>query len=199
MALNLSRDPRIQIREDRLDDVALTFAEVGTEPVEDLRDPQLASLGNPVEVGRTREEVTRLVFELRDEPVSADGLHLYSPEHFRDLTSPFLWKWMLVYGGIIIVGGQLTGFTGLKSARSIDVSLATSSSPIPGVLGAFLILGEQPMPAQFIGGGVLVVGIAVGLLGGRAKAAGEDAEPRIALDDAAAALEAECRTGFKGV
>ena len=125
--------------------------------------------------------------------------YLYGLGHFTDLTSPFLWKWMLVYGGIIIVGGQLTWFTGLKSARSIDVSLATSSSPIAGVLGAFLILGEQPTPAQLIGGGVLIVGIAVGLLGGRAKAPAEEAEPPILADDAAAALEAECRTGFKGV
>ena len=56
------------------DDVVPAFAKVGTEPVEDLRDPQLASLGDPIEVGWTREEVAGLVFELRDESISRIGL-----------------------------------------------------------------------------------------------------------------------------
>ena len=54
------------------------------------------------------------------------------------------------------------------------------------------------MPAQWIGGGVLVAGIALGLLGGRTRAAEEEAETPM-VDDAPAAVEAECRTGFKGV
>lgn len=125
--------------------------------------------------------------------------YLYGLEHFMDLTSPFLWQWMLVYGGIIIVVGQLTWFTGLKTARSLDVSLATSSAPVAGVLGAFLILGERPLTAQYIGGGVLVLGIAVGLLGGWAKRAEVSPELPAPPDEAASALEAECKTGFKGV
>lgn len=122
--------------------------------------------------------------------------YLYGVEHFMDVTSPFLWQWMLVYGGIIIVGGQVLWFTGLRTARSIDVSLATASSPIAGVLAAFLILGERPLSAQYIGGGVLVLGIGVGLLGSRRRAVEVPEEP---LEDAASALEAECRAGFKGV
>ena len=31
---------------------------------------------------------------------------LFGPIHFIDLTSPFLWQWMVVYGGIIIVSGR---------------------------------------------------------------------------------------------
>ena len=125
--------------------------------------------------------------------------YLYGPAHFMDLTSPFLWEWMLVYGGIIIVCGQVAWFTGLKTARSIDVSLATSAAPVAGVLAAFLILGEQPMSAQYIGGGVLVVGIAVGLLGGRIRRPEAKPEPAALVDAAPSALAAECKTGFKGI
>jgi drug/metabolite transporter (DMT)-like permease len=125
--------------------------------------------------------------------------YLYGLEHFADVTSPFLWQWMLVYGGVIIVGGQVFWFTGLKTARSIDVSLATSASPVAGVLAAYLILGERPLAAQLIGGGVLLLGIAIGLAGGRRRK-GEGVQEVIEpIDKTRSALEAECKTGFKGV
>ncbi len=125
--------------------------------------------------------------------------YFYSSGHFINLTSPFLWQWMLVYGGVIIVGGQLAWFTGLKTARSIDVSLATSAAPVAGVLGAYLILGERLMTAHYIGGGVLVLGIIVGLLGGRTKRLEVNLKPALPPDEAASALRAEGSTGFKGV
>ena len=40
----------------------------------------------------------------------AVAAYLYGPEHFKDVASPFLWQWMLVYGGIVVVGGQLAWF-----------------------------------------------------------------------------------------
>ena len=125
--------------------------------------------------------------------------YYYGPVHFVDLASPYLWKWMLLYGSIIIVGGQTLWFTGLKSARSIDVSLASSATPIAGVLAAFLILGERPMTAQYIGGAVLICGILIGLLGGRS---GSKKVKRITIrkvDDTPSALKAERGTGFKGI
>ncbi len=127
------------------------------------------------------------------------AIYLYGPEHFIDLASPFLWQWMLVYGGIIIVSGQLAWYTGLAGARAVDVSLATSATPIAGVLGAFLILGEHPMPAHYAGGAVVVVGILIGLLGGRSKTAA--AEEKLPAPPAATGsmLQSECRTGFRGV
>lgn len=122
--------------------------------------------------------------------------HLYGPEHFTDLTSPFLWQLMLVYGGIVIVGGQLAWYAGLRSTRYIDVSLATSATPIAGVLGAYLILGEQPMIAHYIGGAVLMIGIAICLLGGRKEFVAAGNETPVS---APSSLAAECRAGFKGV
>ena len=125
--------------------------------------------------------------------------YYYGPVHFVDLASPFVWKWMLLYGSIIIVGGQVLWFTGLKAARSLDVSLASSATPIVGVLAAFLILGERPMSAQYIGGTVLVCGIVIGLFAGRSRSKKEKRISTDKIDDAASAVKAERGTGFKGI
>ncbi|MGF1458561.1 MAG: DMT family transporter [Leptolyngbyaceae cyanobacterium] len=87
--------------------------------------------------------------------------------HFMDVTSPFLWRWMLLYSAVIVVGGQLAWFTGLKQSSASEISLATAFTPIAGVLAAFLILGEVPTRAQYVGGAVIVVGIIFNQIGVR--------------------------------
>lgn len=125
--------------------------------------------------------------------------YLFGPMHFIDLTSPFLWQWMVVYGGIIIVSGQFAWDTGIRKSQSIDVSLATSFAPIAGVLGAFLILGEQPSAAHYMGGAVLMLGIMICLADRRTKARKESPKSAVPSEEVSSALEAECRAGFKGV
>ncbi len=126
--------------------------------------------------------------------------YLFGPEHFVDLTSPLLWQWMVLYGGIIIVSGQLAWDTGVRKSRSIDVSLATSFAPVAGVLGAFLILGERPTQAQYIGGAVLMIGIAISFFASHQRKTAEMSKPdTLPSKKAVPALDAECRTGFKGV
>ena len=127
------------------------------------------------------------------------AVYLFGPVHFVDLTSPFLWQWMLVYGGIIIASGQLAWDSGMRKSRSIDVSLATSFAPVAGVLAAFLILGEQPMQAHFIGGAVLMVGIMMCFFGARQKDTVEMSEMGIKPAKAVPAINAESKAGFKGV
>ena len=61
--------------------------------------------------------------------------------------------------------GQLAWFAGIKRVRPADIATASSFSPVAGVLFAGLILGEVPMPAQLIGGGIILVGIAIALWG----------------------------------
>ena len=92
-------------------------------------------------------------------------LFLMGPEHFMDLFRPVLWGWMVLYGGVIVVCGQLCWFSGIKRVGPADISLASAFSPIAGVVFAFLILGEIPMTAQIIGGAVILCGIGVGLAG----------------------------------
>lgn len=90
---------------------------------------------------------------------------LYGVEHFMDVTSPFLWQWMLLYSAVIVVGGQLFWFSGLKLSSASEVSLATAFNPIAGILAAYFILGEAPTIAQYIGGTVILVGIAFNQIG----------------------------------
>ena len=90
---------------------------------------------------------------------------LLDPSHFMDVTSPFLWRWMLLYSAVIVVGGQLAWFNGLKRSNASEVSLATAFNPIAGILAAFLVLGEVPTIAQYIGGAVILSGIALNQIG----------------------------------
>lgn len=90
---------------------------------------------------------------------------LYSPEHFMDVSAPIVWQWMLIYSAVIVVGGQLCWFNGLKQSTASEVSLASAFNPIAGILAAYFILGELPTGAQYIGGGVIVVGIILNQIG----------------------------------
>jgi drug/metabolite transporter (DMT)-like permease len=126
-------------------------------------------------------------------------VYLFGPLHFVDLTSPFLWKWMALYGGLVVVSGQLAWDSGLKKSRSIDVSVVTSFAPVAGVLAAFLILGERPQQAHYVGGAVLIVGIALCLWGAREKGMAEPVVADPATEKPSDLLGAESRTGFKGV
>ena len=93
------------------------------------------------------------------------GLYLFGIEHFADIFSPVLWGWMILYGGVVVACGQLAWFSGIKRVRPADVATASSFSPVAGVLFAALILDEAPMPAQLIGGGIILSGIAIALWG----------------------------------
>lgn len=93
-------------------------------------------------------------------------LSVFGPNHFNDLLSPFLWVWMLVYGAIIIVFGQITWFKGLQGgASSADISISTAITPVAGTFFAFLILQEIPNFAQTVGGIIIMAGIGISLLG----------------------------------
>lgn len=121
-------------------------------------------------------------------------LILYTPMHFIDVFSPFLWQWMLVYGAIIVVGGQLCWFTGLKTAGAADVSLASSFSPIAGIVAAYLILSEAPTMAQYIGGSVILIGIVLNQIGVFRKQAQPTLPPPVSP-----AKEMDMEVGFKGI
>ncbi len=92
-------------------------------------------------------------------------LVLYGAEHFQDVTSPFLWKWMLVYGGIIIVAGQLLWYKGITMTSASQISLASAFTPVAGVIFAVLLLGETLNAAIVIGGSIIVIGIATAQVG----------------------------------
>ena len=119
-------------------------------------------------------------------------IKFFEPGHFGDVFSPFLWQWMLFYGMVIVVGGQLCWFTGLKTTGASDVSLASSFSPIAGILAAYFLLGEAPTLAQYIGGSVVICGIILNQIGVFRKST--TTTPQLNP-----AKEMDMEVGFKGV
>lgn len=85
-------------------------------------------------------------------------LKLYGVEHFADVFSPFVWQWISIYGVLIVAGGQIIWFKGLKKSKFRSISYAGYITPIAGILAAYLILGEVPTKAQYIGGCVILLG-----------------------------------------
>ena len=87
---------------------------------------------------------------------------LKGPQEFQDVFSPVLLKWVWVYAIIVVVIGQLVWFVALKQARSDDLSLATSFSPLAGIAFAVLLLGEDSGPGFIPGGALILLAIYVG-------------------------------------
>ncbi len=90
---------------------------------------------------------------------------LYGPEHFIDVSAPFLWQWMVLYAAVIVVAGQSFWFNGLKRSTASEVSFATAFNPIVGIVSAFLLLGEVPTFGQYLGGVVILGGIVLNQIG----------------------------------
>ncbi|WP_367608162.1 DMT family transporter [Legionella sp. W05-934-2] len=109
--------------------------------------------------------------------------YLFGLTHFADLFSPFLWEWMLFYGGVIFAMAIFTFSQAIEHVNPQSIAIGNAFYPIAGVIFAYLIVGEIPNSAQIIGGVVILVGIAVGL-----------------YDNIKAAnLEEERLIGFKGI
>lgn len=117
------------------------------------------------------------------------ALILYGNSHFMEVFSPFLWKWMLVYGTVIVVIGQSCWLTGLKKSQGSTASLVSSFSPIAGMVSAYLILGEAPTTAQYLGGSIIMAGIFLSQMGNRRNLSKEENMEQ----------EGENNVGFKGV
>lgn len=122
------------------------------------------------------------------------ALKLYGAVHFADAFSPLLWQWMILYGAVIVAGGQFCFFNGLKQTNASEVSFASSFSPIAGILAAYFILAEAPTTAQYIGGSVILLGIVLNQLGTRQQ----PAESTSAIQSEAC-KEIEIEAGFKGI
>ncbi|WP_300549864.1 DMT family transporter [Roseovarius sp.] len=126
------------------------------------------------------------------------AMYLYGALHFQDIFAGIVWKWVWVYAVVVIIVGQFSWTLGLKYARSGDISLATSFSPVAALIIAMLMLGEDPGPGLVPGGAIILIGIGIGQFGRlrRQKAERRAAQARkMDVDDA---LEIEGRVNFKG-
>jgi drug/metabolite transporter (DMT)-like permease len=125
------------------------------------------------------------------------ALILYGSNHFIDVFSPFLWRWMLLYGALIVVLGQSFWIKGLRASTVSAASLASSFVPIVGILAAYLILGEAPTFAQYVGGSLILVGIFLSQVGLRRQNSRRVALSKVSSTQAK--QEIETGMGFKGV
>lgn len=124
------------------------------------------------------------------------ALVLYGSDHFADVLSPFLWQWMFLYGGLIVVVGQSFWIQGLKTSTVSTASLIGSFGPIIGILAAYLILGEAPTLPQYIGGSLILVGIFLSQVGTWSQTSSiADAK----VNSTPAQQQIETGMGFKGI
>ncbi|MDJ0534284.1 MAG: DMT family transporter [Xenococcaceae cyanobacterium MO_207.B15] len=121
-------------------------------------------------------------------------IKLFGASHFTDVFTPVLWQWMAIYSLIIVVGGQLAWFQGLKTTNTEDVSLASSFSPLAGIVAAYLILGEVPNTAQYIGGSVIILGIILNQIGVSSQVTETDSVTKTKFDK-----QVDNEIGFKGI
>jgi drug/metabolite transporter (DMT)-like permease len=122
------------------------------------------------------------------------AIWLYGAEHFRDVTAPVLWQWMLLYGIVIVAIGQLCWFQGLRSSTTSEAALVSSFNPVAGIAGAYLILGEQPLFAHYVGGSIILLGLLLNQIGIWNKTSSESCA--LNLDSI---HQMEARVGFKGI
>lgn len=122
---------------------------------------------------------------------------LYGPDHFMGAFAPFLWQWMLVYGGIIVVVGQSLWLAGLRAASISTASIVGSFTPIFGILAAYVILGEIPTHAQYLGGSIILLGVVLGQLGLKRQATLKQTTTQAASAHTEQTIEAGM--GFKGI
>ncbi len=125
------------------------------------------------------------------------ALILYGKDHFADVLSPFLWQWMFLYGGLIVVVGQSFWIKGLQTSTVSGASLIGSFSPIAGIIAAYLILGEVPTTAQYIGGSLILLGILLSQVGIKRQTNQSFALEKV--DSLTAEQQAESGMGFKGL
>ena len=90
---------------------------------------------------------------------------LYSVSHFTDVFATTVWQWVSIYGFLIVAGGQIVWFRGLKMSNFASIAYAGYLIPIAGILAAYFVLGEMPTTPQYIGGSVIMLGAVFNQIG----------------------------------
>lgn len=83
---------------------------------------------------------------------------IFGPKHFMDLFEFSLWPYTIIYGILIIFGGQLFWFSGIKKASLFQVASLSSLSPALGIIVAYLLLQEIPQGSTMLAILLIVLG-----------------------------------------
>lgn len=119
---------------------------------------------------------------------------LYGVEHFADVWTPFLWRWMLLYALVIAVIGRLCWLLGLKKSTPTELNLANLLNPILTIFMAYLILGQIPTLAQYRGLALLIIGAILSFVGNLQQGKINRQVPKPTTME-----KMDMITGFKGV
>jgi drug/metabolite transporter (DMT)-like permease len=84
---------------------------------------------------------------------------LYGTDHFGEMFSPFLWQWMLVYGGIVVAIGQSLWIKGSRESSLTVSAIISCFHPTAGMLFSYWILAELPTMQQIGGSLILLLGL----------------------------------------
>ena len=95
------------------------------------------------------------------------ALHSYGPRHFMDLATPGVWPVVAVYAVVAVSAAQFAWYHGLEHAKPVRVGTLSVLTPLAGVLFGWLLLGEEPTPAQYAALLLSAAGIAVAAAGRR--------------------------------
>ncbi|MGK7912912.1 MAG: DMT family transporter [Synechococcus sp.] len=121
------------------------------------------------------------------------AIAIFGAEHFEGIGVPLVWQWMVIYGAVIVVGGQLSWFAGLRRGTASEISLANSIHPLAGIAAAFAILGDVPTFGQWVGGGTIAVGILLTQMGVIRQ------QHPLSQEKSGSLKEADIDMGFKGI
>lgn len=124
---------------------------------------------------------------------------LYGLEHFADVLSPLLWRWMIFYAFVIVVIGRLCWLLGLKKSTPTELNLATLLNPILTIFMAYLILGQIPTLAQYWGLGFLIIGVILSFVGNLHQGKINRQAPKPTAMDIIPPTAMDIIPGFKGV
>lgn len=84
----------------------------------------------------------------------------------------------IVYAGVLSIGlGYMFWYYGLSRLGNTRTSTYSNLTPVVGVLGAWLFLGEAPMLAQIIGAAVIISGVTIAQSGSLPRVA--DVSPEV--------------------
>ena len=125
------------------------------------------------------------------------AMMLYGHDHFKGVLSPFLWRWMLLYGVIIIVVGQSLWLTGLRASSISTATIVGSFSPIVSIVAAYFILGEVPTSAHYIGGSITLLGLLISQIGLYRRMA--EPTSSVPVNEVHQAQTIDANMGYKGV
>jgi len=124
---------------------------------------------------------------------------LYGVEHFADLLSPLLWRWMVLYALVFVVIGRLCWLSGLKRASPTELNLASLVNPILTIFMAYLILRQVPTTSQYWGLSLLIIGAVLSFIGNLYQEKLNREKLNYSIPKPTAMEKMETPVGFKGL